>query len=786
MVFFVIEIKSRAVEIAGIAVDPGEAWMNQVARNLTDPVDGFLRSAKHMIHDRDPLFTEAFIAILEAGGVKSANIPAHSPNCNSYAERFVKTIKYECLNHFVIFGERHLRHLIKEFVEHYMTERFHQGIGGQLIRKQVGPTNGSPRLRDFGAVPDGRDGNAEVVARHTTDVTRLPTTPFCGGSGTRTTHVCGPACIGVLSSHAASRSKVVPSPVEQDKPKNTLRHISWSELLRPTVGFEIVCTKSFLAAKLLSESRMPHADHRRTLLIAAIVLAAACGRSGLLPKASPAASGGAVGGGNGGSRSGAGGSSDAAVEPGSRPEVGGEVGPETRSDLGSDTAASGGSGGIGGGTGGGFAGGGGSRGGAGGSSDGAIDRGSRPEVGAEVGLEVRSDLGPDLTDARKPDPPPEVGPDRQPDATADARDSVDRADSELEVDKDLGDDTPVEAGNEVGGEAGGATLELLAGGIGEEGDVDGVGAAARFHWPCGVASDGAGNLFVADRENETIRQVVIATGAVTTLAGSPGLDGTADGTGSDARFSIPLGVALDGAGNLFVGDFINHTIRKVVIATRIVTTLAGAPSIPGMRNGTGSDARFNYPAGLAVDGTGNLFVADSDNYAIRKVVIATGEVTTLAGSGASGSTDGTGTAAQFGSLGGLAFDGAGNLFVGDPINNKIRKVVIATRAVTTFAGSGAPGSVDGSGTAAQFYYPFGIASDGAGNLYVADYRNHTIRKIVIATAAVSTVVGTAGRAGVVLGPLPGGLDSPEQLAVGPAGELFIVDVQQNALLVTRF
>ena len=140
LVFFVIEIKSRAVEIVGIKVDPNEAWMKQLARNLVDPVDGFLRGAKYLIHDRDPLFTEAFIAILEAGGVKSVAIPAQSPNCNPYAERFVKTIKYECLNQFVIFGERHLRHLIKEFVEHYVTERFHQGIGGQLIRN-VGPTN---------------------------------------------------------------------------------------------------------------------------------------------------------------------------------------------------------------------------------------------------------------------------------------------------------------------------------------------------------------------------------------------------------------------------------------------------------------------------------------------------------------------------------------------------------------------------------------------------------------------------------------------------------------------
>jgi transposase len=140
MVLFVIELKSRAVEIAGIAVDPGEEWMKQVARNLTDPVDGFLRGAKYLIHDRDPLFSKAFIAILKAGGVKSVKIPAQSPNCNPYAERFVKSIKYECLNHFVIFGERHLRHLIREFVAHYMTERFHQGIGGQLIRN-VGPTN---------------------------------------------------------------------------------------------------------------------------------------------------------------------------------------------------------------------------------------------------------------------------------------------------------------------------------------------------------------------------------------------------------------------------------------------------------------------------------------------------------------------------------------------------------------------------------------------------------------------------------------------------------------------
>jgi transposase len=136
MVFFVIQLKTRAVEVAGIRVDPDGEWMKQMARNLVDPVEGFLRGATHLIHDRDPLFTEGFAAILPAGGVECVKIPAQSPNCNPHAERFVKTIRCECLNHFIIFGERHLRYLIKEFVEHYLTERFHQGIGGQLIRNQ--------------------------------------------------------------------------------------------------------------------------------------------------------------------------------------------------------------------------------------------------------------------------------------------------------------------------------------------------------------------------------------------------------------------------------------------------------------------------------------------------------------------------------------------------------------------------------------------------------------------------------------------------------------------------
>jgi putative transposase len=146
MVFFVMEVKSRAVQVAGIHTAPDGAWMKQIARNLLDPVDGFLHNASCLIHDRDPLFTAAWTALLETHGVKCVPIPAQSPNCNPHAERFVKTVRTECQDHFVILGERHLRHLVKEFVRHYLTERYHQGIGSQIVRPKASPSNDNAAL----------------------------------------------------------------------------------------------------------------------------------------------------------------------------------------------------------------------------------------------------------------------------------------------------------------------------------------------------------------------------------------------------------------------------------------------------------------------------------------------------------------------------------------------------------------------------------------------------------------------------------------------------------------
>lgn len=280
-------------------------------------------------------------------------------------------------------------------------------------------------------------------------------------------------------------------------------------------------------------------------------------------------------------------------------------------------------------------------------------------------------------------------------------------------------------------------------GSGTAGFADGTGTAALFNGPCGIATDGT-SLYVADSTSHVIRKIVIAAGTVTTLAGT-GYPGAADGTGVNASFYQPCGIATDGT-SLYVGDVANNKIRKIVIATGVVTTLAGSGAA-GYADGTGTAASFKTPNGMAVVGA-NLYVADAYNYRIRKIVIGTGVVTTLAGSGTpgiAGSVDGTGTAASFFPPGHIATDGI-NLYVTE--GHKIRKIVIATGAVTTLAGSSAVyGSADGTGIAANFMYSLGIATDGA-NLFVTD--KYKVRKIVIATGVVTTLAGS-GYAGAVNG-----------------------------------
>ena len=287
-------------------------------------------------------------------------------------------------------------------------------------------------------------------------------------------------------------------------------------------------------------------------------------------------------------------------------------------------------------------------------------------------------------------------------------------------------------------------VSTFAGLAGNRGGTDGTGTAARFNTPIGVAVDNAANVYVADYGNSTIRKIT-ANGTVSTLAGLAGSIGRADGAGSVARFNSPLGVAVDSVGNVYVGDGRNFTIRKIT-PEATVSTLAGLAGSDGSADGTGSEARFNYPEGVAVDRTGNIYVGDSGNSTIRKIG-SSGVVSTLAGlAGGSGSDDGTGSAARFSGPTGVAVDSAGNVYVADENNSTIRKIT-PTAVVSTLAGlADYGGSTDGKGSVARFVSPSGVAVDSANNVYVADSYNNNIRKIT-PTGVVSTLAGLADREG---------------------------------------
>ncbi|MFZ0828555.1 MAG: immunoglobulin domain-containing protein, partial [Verrucomicrobiia bacterium] len=277
------------------------------------------------------------------------------------------------------------------------------------------------------------------------------------------------------------------------------------------------------------------------------------------------------------------------------------------------------------------------------------------------------------------------------------------------------------------------------------GYADGTNSAARFNYPSGVATDGSGNVYVADYYNNLIRKITPA-GVVTTLAGDTNAlsPGYADGTNGTARFYKPSSVAVDGAGNVYVADSLNNLIRKITPAG-VVTTLAGdtddlTNSVfnGGWADGTNGTAKFYNPSSVAVDGVGNVYVADSQNNLIRKITPA-GVVTTLAGDTNdlmnsvtnNGYADGTGGAARFNYPIGVATDGSGDVFVADSLNNLIRKITPAG-VVTTLAGDTnalSHGYADGTNSAARFYFPYGVATDGSGNVFVADNANNLIRKI---------------------------------------------------------
>ncbi len=340
----------------------------------------------------------------------------------------------------------------------------------------------------------------------------------------------------------------------------------------------------------------------------------------------------------------------------------------------------------------------------------------------------------------------------------------------------------------------GAVATLAGSGV--PGSANGTGTAASFNGSAAVAVDASGNVYEADRNNNVIRKIA-SSGTVTTFAGS-GSSGSVDGVGSAASFNGPTGLAVDGSGNVYVADFGNNLIRKISSAG-VVTTLAGSgfagsangigvPALPkgpkggsgsaGATGGSGPAASFNGPAGVAVDGSGNVYVTDQRNNMIRKISPA-GVVTTLAGSGAPGSSNGSGTSATFNGPTGVAVDASGNVYVADTDNDSIRRIS-PIGAVTTLAGSAVPGSSNGIGTAASFNGPAAVAVDGSGNVYVADQRNNSIRKITplgeVTNLEVTGSSGSANGTGAAAA-----LNGPAGIAVDRSGIVYVADFGNNLI-----
>ena len=314
----------------------------------------------------------------------------------------------------------------------------------------------------------------------------------------------------------------------------------------------------------------------------------------------------------------------------------------------------------------------------------------------------------------------------------------------------------------------------------------GNGAAAtkaQLNQPSGVAVDAAGNLYIADSWNDVVHKVTASTGIITTIAGNGvtgyGGDG---GIATEASLYSPADVAVDASGNIYIADYLNCRIRKVTVATNIITTVAGSGVCAFSGDGGAAiSAELNGPNSVAVDSSGNVYIADYNNSRIRKITVSTGVISTIAGTGTGGySADGgAATSAEINYPMGVALDSSNNVYIADTNNYRIRKITVSSGVITTVAGNGTGGfSGDGgAATSAELYFPEGVSIDKSGNVFIADADNSRVRKVTASTGVISTVAGNgsvlfSGDGGAATG---AGIGIDSDVAVDGSGNVFIAE-----------
>ncbi|MEI6403488.1 MAG: hypothetical protein WCP59_15020, partial [Actinomycetota bacterium] len=320
----------------------------------------------------------------------------------------------------------------------------------------------------------------------------------------------------------------------------------------------------------------------------------------------------------------------------------------------------------------------------------------------------------------------------------------------------------------------------------DTGDYNGdniTATTAQLNGPSSVAVDTAGNIYIADTDNQRVRKIDSSTGIITTIAGTDTGDYNGDNiTATTAQLNGPSSVAVDTAGNIYIADAGNQRVRKVDSSTGIITTIAGTDT-PGYNgdNITATTAQLNYPYGVAIDTAGNIYIADTGNQRVRKVDSNTGVIIHIAGAGVGDTSPATSSLLK--SPRGLAIDTAGNIYIADTNNHRVRKVTASTGLITTIAGTGTNGynGDNITATTAQLNGPNGVAIDTAGNIYIADTGNERVRKIDAGTGIITTIAGTGmyGHNGDNITATTARLNGPNGVAIDTAGNIYIADTSNH-------